>query len=163
MIGSSHFRSLALSFAVLCGSGCTVEVEDAGDSDVQAAVEAMLAESAGAWNRGELAGFMDDYLKSESTTYIGEQGLLTGYDAIWARYAPHFEPGAARDSLRFEDVRVRRLAAIDAIATARWVLYDGGTVTGSGPFTLVLRRTSSGWKITHDHSSSDPAPPPSAD
>ncbi len=77
MIGSSHFRSLALFFAVLWGSGCTVEIEDAGDSDVQGAVEAMLAESAGAWNRGELAGFMDDYLKSESTTYIGEQGLLT--------------------------------------------------------------------------------------
>ncbi|MBT8462633.1 MAG: nuclear transport factor 2 family protein [Gemmatimonadetes bacterium] len=163
MIALSRFRNLALCFAVLWVSGCTIEIEDEGDSDVQGAVERMLVESARAWNRGELAGFMDDYLKSENTTYIGGRGLLTGYDAIRARYAPLFEPGAARDSLRFENVRVRRLAAIDAVATARWVLYDGEAVTGSGPFTLVLRRTSSGWKIIHDHSSSDPALSPAAD
>ena len=48
---------------------------------------------------------------------------------------------------------------VEAIATARWILYQGDTVTGSGPFTLVLRHTSGGWKIIHDHSSSDPAPP----
>ena len=141
-------------------SGCRIEIEDEGDSNVQRTVERMLEESAGEWNRGDLAGFMDDYAQSENTTYIGGGGLLAGYKAIRARYAPLFEPGAQRDSLRFEDVRVRRLAAVEAIATARWILHRGGTVTGSGPFTLVLRHTSGGWKIIHDHSSSDPSPPP---
>ena len=141
-------------------SGCRIEIEDTGDSNVTVAVERMLSESAHAWNRGELAGFMDDYLESENTTYIGRSGFVTGYDSIEARYAPWFEPGAARDSLRFEEVRVRRLGAVDAIATARWILHRGDTITGSGPFTLVLRHTSGGWKIIHDHSSSDPSPPP---
>ena len=54
------------------------------------------------------------------------------------------------------EVRVRRLAAVEAIATARWVLHRGETVTGSGPFTLVLRHTSIGWKIIHDHTSATP-------
>ena len=152
--------ALSLLVALSLGAGCRFEIEDEGDSNVQVAVEKMLMESAGAWNRGELAGFMDDYLESENTTYIGGGGLLTGYESIHARYAPLFEPGAARDSLRFEDVRTRRLAAVEAIATARWILYQGETVTGSGPFTLVLRHTSGGWKIIHDHSSSDPSPPP---
>ena len=140
--------------------GCTLEVEVDPDADAGDAVQRMLTESAGAWNRGELAGFMDDYLQSPSTTYIGATGLLVGYDAIHDRFSSHFEPGVRRDSLRFEDVRVRRLAAIEAIATARWVLFGGDSITGSGPFTLVLRHTSVGWKIIHDHSSSDPAPPP---
>jgi len=156
-------RLAALTFLLVCAlftSGCRIEVEDEGDSNVQRAVEDMLEESAGEWNRGELAGFMDDYVPSENTTYIGGGGLLTGYDAIRERYAPLFEPGAERDSLRFEDVRVRRLAAVEAIATARWILYRDGAVTGSGPFTLVLRHTSAGWRIIHDHSSSDPSPPP---
>jgi ketosteroid isomerase-like protein len=29
-------------------------------------------------------------------------------------------------------------------------------VTGSGPFTLVLRRTEDEWRIVHDQSASDP-------
>ena len=118
----------------------------------------MLAESAEAWNRGELDGFMDDYVESEATTYIGRSGMLTGYSAIRDRFAPLFEPGAQRDSLRFENVRSRRLGAVDGVVTARWILHQGDMVTESGPFTLVVRRTSSGWKIIHDHSSSDPEP-----
>lgn len=151
-------RVLPLVLACILGSGCSFEVETDADSDVQSAVETMLEQSALAWNDGRLDGFMDDYLESSATTYIGSGGLLVGYEAIRDRYAPLFEPGSQRDSLRFEEVRVRRLAAVEAIATARWVLHRGETVTGSGPFTLVLRHTSIGWKIIHDHSSSDPAP-----
>jgi len=160
MIGSTSLKVAGLWLALLFVTACTIEIEDEGDADVQGSVLRMLEESAGAWNRGELAGFMDDYLQSANTTYIGSTGLLRGYESIRARYAPLFESGAARDSLRFEDVRVRRLAAIEAIATARWILYQGDTITSSGPFTLVLRHTSGGWKIIHDHSSSDPVPPP---
>ena len=163
MIGPASLKFAGLLLAVSFVAGCTIEVEGDGDADVQGSVQRMLEESAGAWNRGELAGFMDDYLESANTTYIGSAGLLRGYESIRDRYAPLFEPGAARDSLRFEDVRVRRLAAIDAIATARWILHRGDTITDSGPFTLVLRHTSGGWKIIHDHSSSDPAPPPRAE
>ena len=159
-----QFGRIAALMSLLTGASftlaCQIEIEDEGDSNVQKTVEDMLEESASQWNRGDLAGFMDDYVQSENTTYIGGGGLLTGYEAIRARYAPLFEPGVQRDSLRFEDVRLRRLAAVEAIATARWVLHRNGTVTGSGPFTLVLRHTSVGWKIIHDHSSSDPSPPP---
>jgi len=153
--------ALSLLAALSLVAACRFEIEDEGDADVQAAVERMLVESAGSWNRGELAGFMDDYMESENTTYVGGGGLLIGYESIHARYAPLFEPGAARDSLRFESVRTRRLAAVEAIVTARWILYKGDMITGSGPFTLVLRHTSGGWKIIHHHSSSDsPSPPP---
>lgn len=141
-------------------TGCRIEVEDEGDSDVQTAVQRMLSESAVAWNQGDLDGFMNDYLQSDNTTYIGGPGFVKGYDSIYARYEPWFAPGAQRDSLRFEEIRVRRLAAVEAIATARYVLHRGDTVTASGPFTLVLRHTSRGWKIIHDHSSADPPPDP---
>lgn len=163
MIESSRGAVASVLIALPLLFGCTIEIEEEGDSDVQSAVETMLSESAYAWNRGELAGFMDDYLESENTTYIGSGGLIAGYQSIWDRYAPLFEPGAERDSLRFEDVRVRRLSAVEAMATARWILFRGETVSGSGPFTLVLRHTSGGWKIIHDHSSSDSPPPAAAE
>jgi ketosteroid isomerase-like protein len=157
-------RLIAVVSLVFLGpAACAIDVQEEGDSDFQGAVENMLVESAAEWNRGDLDGFMNDYMPSENTTFVGSRGLIVGIDSIRARYAPLFEPGARRDSLRFEDMRVRRLAAVDALATARWILYRGDTITASGPFTLVLRRTSAGWKIIHDHSSSDSPPPPATE
>jgi ketosteroid isomerase-like protein len=143
-------------------AGCRIEVEDEEAGSLPGYVERMLEESAAAWNAGDLDEFMDDYVHSESITYIGGGVLLTGHDAIRAHYAPRFTPEAERDSLRFEDVRTRWLGGIDGLVTARWILYRDSEITASGPFTLVLRRTGSGWKIIHDHSSSDPPPTPPA-
>jgi hypothetical protein len=42
------------------------------------------------------------------------------------------------------------------VVTARFVLFRAAATTASGPFTLVLERRADGWKILHDHSSSDP-------
>ncbi len=124
--------------------------------DIATQVTRMLERSAEAWNRGDLEGFMADYLRAPRTTYLGSSGLVVGWEAIRARYAPLFEAGATRDSLRFEGVSARLLGQEHALATARFVLHRGGQVTGSGPFTLVLRRTEDEWKIVHDQSASDP-------
>lgn len=123
---------------------------------VETQVARMLERSAGAWNRGDLDGFMDDYLRSPTTTYLGSSGRVAGWEAIRARYAPLFQAGALRDSLRFERVAARPLGDDHAVATARYVLFREGAVTGSGPFTLVLWRTDEGWRIVHDQSASDP-------
>jgi ketosteroid isomerase-like protein len=48
------------------------------------------------------------------------------------------------------------LGADVALLTARYVLHRGGATTSSGPFTLVMQRQSDGWRILHDHTSSDP-------
>ena len=71
-------------------------------------------------------------------------------------YAPRFAPGARRDSLHFEEIEVRPLSPALALVTARFILQRGSEITASGPFTLVMERRPEGWKILHDHSSSDP-------
>lgn len=146
-------------------TGCWVEEVPEAERNARSiagisnAVQAMLDTSAVAWNDGHIDGFMDDYVESPVTTYIGGAGLVEGWDAIYERYVPLFVPGAERDSLRFVDLRVRRLSATLALATARYILYaEDGRTTASGPFTLVLRKVGRDWRIVHDHSSSDPAP-----
>lgn len=159
---------LALALAGGLVSGCRlVRVSDTGAEDEEATdlhvqIGEMLADAADAWNRGDLAAFMADYERSPATTYIGSRGLLVGWDAIHDRYAPLFAPGAERDSLRFDALRVRPLGQRHALATARYVLRLDDRVTGSGPFTLVLLRVEGRWRIIHDHSSSDPPPADSA-
>lgn len=115
-----------------------------------------LDRAASDWNRGNLDGFMTDYARDTLTGFLSEGRVRRGYDWIREHYAPRFREDARRDSLRFEDVEARPLGAEHALVTARYILYRGDSTTSSGPFTLVMQRQPDGWKILHDHTSSDP-------
>ncbi|OLB16699.1 MAG: hypothetical protein AUH07_00380 [Gemmatimonadetes bacterium 13_2_20CM_70_9] len=119
----------------------------------------MLARSAADWNRGDLAGFMSDYARDSLTSYVSGGHVQYGWQKLFDRYqATYFAPGKTRDSLTFEEVRVRRLAPDLAFCTARFKLVRGDSITASGPFTLVLEKRGARWYILHDHTSSDPKP-----
>lgn len=118
-------------------------------------LQAQFARSAAAWNRGDLDSFMSDYVRDSLTSFVSGGHLHHGYDFIRNRYAPRFAPGAQRDSLRFEEFSVRPVTGDFALVSARYILYRNGAVTASGPFTLLMQHRPEGWKILHDHSSSD--------
>jgi ketosteroid isomerase-like protein len=119
-------------------------------------ITAQLQRSALDWNRGDLDGFLSDYAPESTTTFIDGRRARQGMGFIRENYAPRFSPGARRDSLHFEEVEVRGLSPTLAVVTARFILQRGSEITASGPFTLVMERRPEGWKILHDHSSSDP-------
>ena len=118
-------------------------------------IVAQFSRSADAWTRGDLDGFMADYARDSMTGFVTDGRVQHGFDRIRAGYAPRFAPGAKRDSLRFENFEVRPLAPKVALVTARYVLFRGDSTTSSGPFSLVMERRPDGWKILHDHTSSD--------
>ena len=126
-----------------------------GDPRVE--IPAMLSRSATDWNRGDLAGFMSDYAHDSLTSYVSAGHVVYGWQQLYDRYQrTYFAPGKVRDSLAFEEVRVRPLAPDLALCTARFKLLRRDSVTASGPFTLVLARRGSRWQILHDHTSADP-------
>src|SRR5205807_1602325 len=123
----------------------------------QADITAMLARSASDWNRGDLAGFMSDYARDSLTSYMAGGHVMYGWQAMYDRYqANYFAPGKSRDSLSFDELRVRVLTPDFAYATARFKLSKRDAVVASGPFTLVLQRQGDRWRILHDHTSADP-------
>ena len=124
-----------------------------------AEIAAMLTRSAGDWNHGDLAGFMSDYATDSLTSYVSAGHVQYGWQVLYDRYqANYFAPGKSRDSLAFDEVRVRTLTPDFAYATARFRLVRGDSVVASGPFTLVLQRQGDRWRILHDHTSADPKP-----
>lgn len=147
-----------LLVAILAVTGCARPSPQSppAPAALGAELEAQLGRSAVAWNSGDLAGFMEDYARDSLTTYMGARAPVYGWTTIRDRYAPSFQPGARRDSLRFERFAVRPLSPTLALVTARFILHRGDSVTASGPFTLVMERRPDGWKILHDHTSSDP-------
>ena len=127
--------------------------------DPQAEITAMLGRSAADWNRGDLDGFMSDYVRDSTVSAVSGGHVQYGWRPLYDRYrADYFTPGKPRDSLVFEEIRVRALTTDLAYATARFRLLRTDSVVSSGPFTLVLQKRGDRWMILHDHTSTDPKP-----
>jgi hypothetical protein len=127
--------------------------------DPQREIPAMLLRSAGDWNHGDLDGFMGDYVKDSTVSYVTGGHVQYGWQPLYDHYRDtYFAPGKSRDSLSFEEVHVTPLTLDLAFATARFQLHRGDSLTASGPFTLILQRRGDRWFILHDHTSADPRP-----
>lgn len=145
----------ALLFILLLSAGCATGAPAPAVSDASSAVPAMLRASAADWNRGDLDGFLDDYLDSPQTAFVGSE-VSFGVDQIRARYLrSYWSTGTPEDLLAFEDIHVRPLGSDHALARGRYVLTNRSTgeQSSTGMFSLVLVRTPDGWRIIHDHSS----------
>src|SRR3989441_944491 len=138
-------------------AACSAPQVPLGNPQVE--IEGMLRRSAADWNRGDLAGFMSDYARDSLTSYVSGGHVQYGWQNLADRYrANYFAPGKLRDSLAFEEVRVRPLTMDLAYATARFLLHRGDSLVASGPFTLILQKRGERWQILHDHTSPDPKP-----
>jgi uncharacterized protein (TIGR02246 family) len=154
---------VALATLLIGSTGCVFVAGNTGnwsdnptDAQLNAArtqIAAMMQESARAWTRGDLDGFMDSYEDASSITYVTPRGVVHGRAAIRDLYAPRFVPGAMHDALSFENMEVDLLAPDVANVIAFYRLTRGDSTTARGPTTVVMRRRDGRWRIIHDHSS----------
>jgi len=143
--------------AITLAAACAVPKVPTGDPSRE--IAAALARSAGDWNRGDLDGFMSDYAKDSTVSYVTGGHVQYGWQPLYDRYRDtYFAPGKSRDSLSFVELRVRPLTMDLAFATARFQLHRGDSLVASGPFTLILQKRGDRWQILHDHTSADPKP-----
>ena len=118
----------------------------------EALIRDAITASADAWNRGDLKGHLAIYV--DTVTFMTKSGPRPGVAAVEQQFsAVYFRDGKPKQSLGFEQVRIRPLDAGAALATGRFRLTGGGEAEQSGWFTLVWIRTAAGWKAVHDHSS----------
>lgn len=141
-------KRIAIILALAAGVGCA---SSAPSGDAAGEIARRTRDSAGAWNRGDLAAFVADY--DDSATFMTGKGLI-GKDEMTRHYAEkYFHDGRPDQTLRFENVEVRMLGPDAALSTGRWAVSGGGKPEQSGSFSLVWARRPNGWRIIHDHSS----------
>jgi uncharacterized protein (TIGR02246 family) len=143
-------RALTVLLAAALAA-CTAPA--ASSADPTAELQALLDQSARAWNAGDLDGFLITYARDSATTFVTTRGPVYGFETIRGRYAARFDPGAERDSLHFTDFTVRMLGTDFVVSTARYVLMRGDSVTATGPFTVIWEHRPEGWRMIHDHTS----------
>lgn len=120
------------------------------------AVAAVLSAQSEAWNRGDLVGYMAGYLRSEALVFTSGSQVRTGYEETLAAYQRKY--GQAPDTmgkLAFRVLRIDPVGADGAVVLGRWDLERSAGKSG-GVFSVVLERRPEGWRIVHDHTSSDP-------
>lgn len=120
-----------------------------------AAVRKVLSDSEIAWNHGDLVTFVSYYEDSSETTFIGHEVTRGGSRAILERYRRGYPTRERMGALTFSEIEVRPLGSDYALAIGKFNLKrtPAGGGDASGRFSLVLRKTESGWKIIHDHTS----------
>jgi beta-aspartyl-peptidase (threonine type) len=114
----------------------------------------MLDDQTAAWNRGDLARFMQGYWHSPDVTFFSGDTITKGWEATLVRYRDKYQVGGKEmGKLSFTDERIDRLSPYSAVVTARWHLEMSDGKKLEGLTTLLCKRLKEGWRIVHDHSS----------
>ena len=122
----------------------------------QSAILSVLETQKDAWNKGNLEEFMKGYWRSDKLTFFSGGGKRSGYEAVLERYRKTYQSeGKEMGQLTFSQIEVEMIGKKAAFVRGRFdlVLSDGKKL--GGLYTLIFRQFSDGWKIIHDHSSSD--------
>jgi beta-aspartyl-peptidase (threonine type) len=144
------FVMVLLAGAAACA---TAQPSPRAGGSPQREIEAVLQESARAWNRGDLDGFLLPYLNSPQTTYIARD-VIRGVPAIRESYATSwFRGGAPAGQLAYDRIEARPLGRDYALVLGHWTVTRANQQPLGGIFSLTFMRTPQGWRIIHDHSS----------
>jgi ketosteroid isomerase-like protein len=119
-----------------------------------AAVRAVIEAQAAAWNRGDVTGYMEGYAKEEATTFVSGDTVTRGWQTVHDRYKARYDTREKMGTLAFSELEFKPLSEFYLMATGRWQLTRAAD-TPHGRFTLIFRRTNAGWRIVHDHTSSE--------
>lgn len=144
-------NSLILGFALI---SCVFPTDDAAKS-----VRELLDRQVADWNRKDLDGFCAGYWNSPKLVFLSGGEKTEGWTAMRNRYRTRYQgEGREMGTLAFTEVEVEPLAADSAFARGRWELTFADHRKIGGRFTLILRSMDAGWRIVHDHTSSDSKP-----
>lgn len=145
----------ALFLASLLTACASTGGAPSGNRDVPAHLVQLMHESAEAWNRGDLTGFLATYANDPNTAFMGSTAVTLGLDSIRARYVRnYFRNGKPRDQLGFDELETRMLGENHALMRGRCILTNPADNSKTFcRYTLVWERRPEGWRIIHDHSS----------
>ena len=141
--------------ALVLATGCATTAPQTAAQTGQArqAILQVLQTQTAAWNRGDVAGFMQGYWQNDSLVFIGKSGLTYGWQRTLDNYRRSYPDAAAMGQLDFSNLRIQPLSPDAAQAIGRWHLARPAAGDLQGHFLLVFRRINGQWVVVADHSS----------
>lgn len=151
----NRFALLPLGFLLACSVSRSVPLAGTPESliETRRSIERLLTTQTAAWNRGDVAGFMQGYWQNDSLVFIGKSGLTYGWQRTLDNYRRSYPSPEAMGQLRFDGLRITPLSPETAQVVGRWHLARPTAGDLQGHYLLVLRRLNGQWVIVADHSS----------
>lgn len=119
----------------------------------RAAITTVLDAQVGAWNRGDLAAYMEGYAKTDALVFTSGGKVRRGWQKAFDHYRARYgRDPAAMGKLVFQIDTIDAVGADGAVVLGTWILTDSPS-DGRGIFSVVLERRPEGWRIVHDHTS----------
>ena len=147
----SRKLSIRQVFVFTALSALLVACGGPSDEEISAAIREVLDSQVEAWNRGDLEGFMAGYLRSSKLSFASGGSVIRGWDTLLERYETTYGEGRM-GMLSFTELEIYPLSNESAYVVGKWKLIRENDAP-HGVFTLIFRKTPSGWRIVHDHSS----------
>jgi len=118
----------------------------------RAAITAVLDAQVGAWNRGDLAAYMDGYAKTDALVFTARGKVRRGWQTTFDQYKARYADRAAMGKLEFQIDRIDPLGADGAVVLGAWILTESQH-DARGIFSVIFERRPEGWRVVHDHTS----------
>lgn len=132
------------------------DVSIAKEGATVAAVKKVLTTQVAAWNKGDIPGFMAGYANVEGLRFASGNTVTSGWAATKQRYQKRYTDRKLMGTLTFKDVTVKPLSPEYAEVFGRFHLSrDKDTGDATGLFTLLMHKEAEGWRVLHDHTSSE--------
>lgn len=118
-----------------------------------AEIRAMLDAQVACWNRGDIEGYMNSYVKSEKLRFASDGSVTHGWQATLERYRKRYRDKSEMGMLTFTCHEIELVGPETAMVFGKWELQRAADHPW-GLFTLIVKKTASGWRIASDHTSS---------
>lgn len=140
--------------AILFAAACVVSGPlRAADSSAAADIRAMLDAQVAGWNSGDVAAYMEFYVKSDKLRFASGGRITHGWQETLERYRKNYPDKAAMGTLACTYHEIDVVAPDTAIVFGKWELQRAADKPW-GLFTLVVKKTPDGWRVASDHTSS---------
>ena len=122
----------------------------------ETAIRKVIQSQVEAWNRHDLEGFMAGYWNSPDLTFFSGGTETQGWQSTLERYRKKYQAADAEmGKLEMSDIQVELLGPHGGFVRGRWQLTLSNGKQPHGLFTLIFREFPEGWRIIHDHTSSE--------
>jgi beta-aspartyl-peptidase (threonine type) len=147
--------ALVLALAAMAGLRAFAQPARHHHQDPTNEIRAVLDQQVAAWNRHDLEGFMEGYWKSPELTFFSAGTQRASWEGTIARYRDQYQgEGHEMGHLDFSGLKIEMLSPRAAFVRGHWHLSFTSGEAG-GLFTLIFRKLPEGWRIVHDHTSSE--------
>ena len=142
-------KKILLFFALFVTMNLASQTEAQAEAEDRKAILTALKMQQDAWNKGDMEGFMQGYVKSDSLKFYGSSGLTQGWQNTLDNYKKGYPTKAQTGNLSFTIDALTKIEEGAYYMMGQFHLVrEAGNA--NGVFLIIFRKIEGEWKVIAD-------------